>query len=123
MHLNGFSFDQIKIDGSLVRAMDGSSAAHAIVKAVVDMAKALGKRVVAEVVERQFFISRWTFISESHKYPLCPNFHTIKHLTYSGKAPLVRISSRQSGYHPTLSAMLSPVILFLKNSITMESSL
>lgn len=51
VHLKGLAYDQIKIDGSFVRAMIGSSADHAIVKAVVDMAKALGKRVVAEGVE------------------------------------------------------------------------
>ncbi|MCQ1769774.1 EAL domain-containing protein [Neorhizobium galegae] len=51
VHLKGLPYDQIKIDGSFVRAMMGSSADQAIVKAIVDMAKALGKRVVAEGVE------------------------------------------------------------------------
>lgn len=51
VHLKDFAYDQIKIDGSFVRAMTGSSADHAIVKAIIDMAKALGKQVVAEGVE------------------------------------------------------------------------
>lgn len=51
VHLKGLAYDQIKIDGSFVRAMTGSSADQAIVKAIIDMAKALGKRVVAEGVE------------------------------------------------------------------------
>lgn len=51
VHLKQFAYDQIKIDGSFVRAMTASSADRAIVKAIVDMANALGKRVVAEGVE------------------------------------------------------------------------
>ncbi|CAN7499865.1 sensor domain-containing phosphodiesterase [Neorhizobium sp. LjRoot104] len=51
VHLKEFAYDQIKIDASFVRAMIGSSADHAIVKAIIDMAKALGKQVVAEGVE------------------------------------------------------------------------
>ncbi|KQV38007.1 hypothetical protein ASE37_07090 [Rhizobium sp. Root268] len=51
VHLREFAYDQIKIDGSFVRAMTGSSADFAIVKATIDMAKALGKHVVAEGVE------------------------------------------------------------------------
>lgn len=51
LHLKEFAYDQIKIEGSFVRAMTGSSADHAIVKAIIDMAKALGKHVVAEGVE------------------------------------------------------------------------
>ena len=52
VHLKDFAYDQIKIDGSFVRAMTGSSADYAIVKAIIDMAKALGKQVVAEGVEK-----------------------------------------------------------------------
>ena len=51
VHLKELAYDQIKIDGSFVRAMSGSSADQAIVKAIIDMAKALGKKVVAEGVE------------------------------------------------------------------------
>lgn len=51
VHLKELAYDQIKIDGSFVRGMTGSDADHAIVKAIVDMAKAMGKRVVAEGVE------------------------------------------------------------------------
>lgn len=51
VHLKGLAYDQIKIDGSFVRAMTGSSADHAIVKAIIDMARAMGKHVVAEGVE------------------------------------------------------------------------
>lgn len=51
VHLKEFAYDQIKIDGTFVRAMTGSSADHAIVKAIVDMARAMGKQVVAEGVE------------------------------------------------------------------------
>ncbi|MGZ2381575.1 EAL domain-containing protein (putative c-di-GMP-specific phosphodiesterase class I) [Rhizobium brockwellii] len=51
VHLKELAYDQIKIDGSFVRAMTRSSADLAIVKAIIDMAKALGKRVVAEGVE------------------------------------------------------------------------
>ncbi|EHS49675.1 diguanylate phosphodiesterase with GAF sensor(s) [Rhizobium sp. PDO1-076] len=51
VHLKEFAYDQIKIDGSFVRAMTGSITDHAIVKAIVDMAKAMGKQVVAEGVE------------------------------------------------------------------------
>ncbi|WP_457584906.1 EAL domain-containing protein [Ensifer canadensis] len=51
VHLKEFAYDQIKIDGSFVRAMTGSTADHTIVKAIIDMAKALGKQVVAEGVE------------------------------------------------------------------------
>jgi EAL domain-containing protein (putative c-di-GMP-specific phosphodiesterase class I) len=51
VHLKELAYDQIKIDGSFVRAMIRSSADRAIVKAIIDMAKALGKRVVAEGVE------------------------------------------------------------------------
>jgi EAL domain-containing protein (putative c-di-GMP-specific phosphodiesterase class I) len=53
VHLKELTYDQIKIDGSFVRAMTGSSADHAIVKAIVDMAKALGKHVIAEGVETE----------------------------------------------------------------------
>lgn len=53
VHLKEFAYDQIKVDGSFVRAMTGSSADHAIVKAIVDMANAMGKHVVAEGVETQ----------------------------------------------------------------------
>lgn len=51
VHLKELAYDQIKIDGSFVRAMTSSNADHAIVKAIVDMAKAMGKHVVAEGVE------------------------------------------------------------------------
>ncbi|WP_455273390.1 EAL domain-containing protein [Rhizobium herbae] len=51
VHLKEFAYDQIKIDAAFVRAMTGSTADHAIVKAIVDMAKAMGKQVVAEGVE------------------------------------------------------------------------
>jgi EAL domain-containing protein (putative c-di-GMP-specific phosphodiesterase class I) len=51
VHLREFAYDQIKIDGSFVRAMTGSIADRAIVTAIIDMAKALGKHVVAEGVE------------------------------------------------------------------------
>jgi EAL domain-containing protein (putative c-di-GMP-specific phosphodiesterase class I) len=51
VHLKGLAYDQIKIDGSFVRAMTGSRADHAIVKAIIDMARAMGKHVVAEGVE------------------------------------------------------------------------
>jgi EAL domain-containing protein (putative c-di-GMP-specific phosphodiesterase class I) len=51
VHLKEFAHDQIKIDGSFVRAMTTSNADRAIVKAIVDMAKAMGKHVVAEGVE------------------------------------------------------------------------
>lgn len=51
VHLKEFAYDQIKIDGTFVRAMTDSTADHAIVKAIVDMAKAMGKQVVAEGVE------------------------------------------------------------------------
>jgi EAL domain-containing protein (putative c-di-GMP-specific phosphodiesterase class I) len=51
VHLKDFAYDQIKIDGSFVRAMTDSTADRAIVKAIIDMAHALGKRVVAEGVE------------------------------------------------------------------------
>lgn len=51
VHLKEFAYDQIKIDGAFVRAMTCSSTDHAIVKAIVDMAKAMGKQVVAEGVE------------------------------------------------------------------------
>ena len=51
VHLKQFAYDQIKIDGSFVRAMTGSRADHAIVKAIIDIAKATRKHVVAEGVE------------------------------------------------------------------------
>lgn len=51
VHLKELAYDQIKIDGSFVRAMTRSSADLAIVKAIIDMAKALGKRLVAEGVK------------------------------------------------------------------------
>ena len=51
VHLKELAYDQIKIDGAFVRAMTSSNADHAIVKAIVDMAKAMGKHVVAEGVE------------------------------------------------------------------------
>ncbi len=51
VHLKEFAYDQIKIDGAFVRAMTSSTADHAIVKAIVDMARAMGKQVVAEGVE------------------------------------------------------------------------
>lgn len=51
VHLRKFAYDQIKIDGSFVRAITASSVDHAIVKAIIDMAKALGKHVDAEGVE------------------------------------------------------------------------
>lgn len=51
VHLKELAYDQIKIDGTFVRAMTRSSADHAIVKAIVDMARAMGKHVVAEGVE------------------------------------------------------------------------
>jgi EAL domain-containing protein (putative c-di-GMP-specific phosphodiesterase class I) len=53
VHLKEFAFDQIKIDGAFVRKMTSSTADHAIVKAIVDMAKAMGKQVVAEGVETE----------------------------------------------------------------------
>lgn len=51
VHLKELAYDQIKIDGAFVRAMTSSNADLAIVKAIVDMATALGKHVVAEGVE------------------------------------------------------------------------
>lgn len=51
VHLKDFAYDQIKIDGSFVRAMTTSSADHAIVRAIVDMANAMGKQVIGEGVE------------------------------------------------------------------------
>lgn len=51
VHLKELAYDQIKIDGSFVRAITISSADRAIVKAIVDMARAMGKHVVAEGVE------------------------------------------------------------------------
>lgn len=51
VHLKELAYDQIKIDGAFVRGMTRSSADHAIVKAIIDMARAMGKHVVAEGVE------------------------------------------------------------------------
>ncbi|MDM9622035.1 EAL domain-containing protein [Rhizobium sp. S96] len=51
VHLKELAYDQIKIDGAFVRAMTSSHADLAIVKAIIDMATALGKHVVAEGVE------------------------------------------------------------------------
>lgn len=51
VHLKKLAYDQIKIDGAFVRAMTSSNADLAIVKAIVDLATALGKHVVAEAVE------------------------------------------------------------------------
>ena len=51
VHLKELAHDQIKIDGSFVRAMTSSNADLAIVRAIVDMAKAMGKHIVAEGVE------------------------------------------------------------------------
>jgi EAL domain-containing protein (putative c-di-GMP-specific phosphodiesterase class I) len=53
VHLKDLQYDQIKIDGSFVRAMTHSSADRAIVKAVVDLARSLGKDVVAEGIETE----------------------------------------------------------------------
>lgn len=50
-HLKAFAYDQIKIDRSFVRALVDSTADQAIVKAIIDMANAMGKHVVAEGVE------------------------------------------------------------------------
>ena len=50
-HLKAFAYDQIKIDRSFVRALVDSAADQAIVKAIIDMANAMGKHVVAEGVE------------------------------------------------------------------------
>ena len=51
VHLREFAYDVIKIDSSFVRAMTSSRPDRAIVAAIIDLAKTLGKRVVAEGVE------------------------------------------------------------------------
>lgn len=53
IHLKKLEFDQIKIDGSFVRAMVTSEEDMAIVKAVVGLARDLGKEVVAEGIETE----------------------------------------------------------------------
>jgi diguanylate cyclase (GGDEF)-like protein/PAS domain S-box-containing protein len=51
-HLMQFPVDVLKIDGSFVSAMDGSSQAKAIIAAIVTLAGSLGLTTVAEGIER-----------------------------------------------------------------------
>jgi EAL domain-containing protein (putative c-di-GMP-specific phosphodiesterase class I) len=53
IHLKELQYDQIKIDGSFVRGMVSSVVDMAIVKAIVELAQALGKGVVAESIETE----------------------------------------------------------------------
>ncbi|TBC01445.1 EAL domain-containing protein [Rhizobium ruizarguesonis] len=57
IHLKELEYDQIKIDGSFVRAMISSEGDMAIVKAVVGLARNLGKEVVAEGIETEAELS------------------------------------------------------------------
>jgi diguanylate cyclase (GGDEF)-like protein len=50
-HLKNLPFDVIKIDGSFVRDMTRNDADHLTVKAIVEIARGLGKTTIAEFVE------------------------------------------------------------------------
>ncbi|GAA4495827.1 EAL domain-containing protein [Gluconacetobacter tumulicola] len=52
-HLRTFSFDKIKIDGSFVRDALERSECAAVVRAIADLGKRLGVRIVAEGVETE----------------------------------------------------------------------
>jgi EAL domain-containing protein (putative c-di-GMP-specific phosphodiesterase class I) len=53
VHLKDLQYDQIKIDGSFVRAMTGSLTDMAIVKAITELAQSLRKELVAEGIETE----------------------------------------------------------------------
>ncbi|WP_245472297.1 EAL domain-containing protein [Rhizobium jaguaris] len=57
VHLKELPYDQIKVDGSFVRAMVNSEEDMAIVKAIVGLAQNLGKEVVAEGIETEAELS------------------------------------------------------------------
>jgi len=50
-YLKKVPFDVIKIDGAFVREMAGNDADQLVVKAIVEIARGLGKRTIAEFVE------------------------------------------------------------------------
>ena len=50
-HLRGFPFDEIKVDRSFIQELGADANCDVIVKALIDVAHALGKTVVAEGVE------------------------------------------------------------------------
>ncbi len=52
-YLERFAFDTVKLDRTFVERIDTSEAGFAIVRAIVDLAKALNMTVIAEGVERE----------------------------------------------------------------------
>jgi EAL domain-containing protein (putative c-di-GMP-specific phosphodiesterase class I) len=52
-HLNEFDIDRIKIDHSFVNAIDLTTGGSAVIRAIVDLARARGLRTTAEGVEAE----------------------------------------------------------------------
>ncbi len=52
-YLHQLAFDRVKIDGIFVRDMDTDPSHFAMVKSIVEMARSLGKEVIAEFVESE----------------------------------------------------------------------
>ena len=77
-YLRSFPFDKIKIDRSFIINVAGNESAAAIVKAIVDLAKALHMETTAEGVEdteqlaelRRRAVQRCKAISSAGRYPL-----------------------------------------------------
>ena len=51
-YLRSLAVDTIKLDGTFVKDLDGDATSRAVVRSMVTVAKALGKEVIAEMVER-----------------------------------------------------------------------
>jgi EAL domain-containing protein (putative c-di-GMP-specific phosphodiesterase class I) len=57
-YLQSYPLDTVKLDRGFVETLDQSAATGAVVKAAIEMARALGLEVVAEGVEREAQLSR-----------------------------------------------------------------
>ncbi|MEA2445922.1 MAG: diguanylate cyclase, partial [Thermoleophilales bacterium] len=57
-YLQSYPLDTVKLDRGFVERLDRSAATRAVVKAAIEMARALGLQVVAEGVERESQLSR-----------------------------------------------------------------
>ncbi|MBD5655768.1 MAG: EAL domain-containing protein, partial [Candidatus Eremiobacteraeota bacterium] len=52
-HIKQLRFDYLKIDGEFIRACEGNETDRILISAIVNIAKGLGKRTIAEFVENQ----------------------------------------------------------------------
>ncbi|MCY1244940.1 Phytochrome-like protein cph2 [compost metagenome] len=62
IHLRDFPFDELKIDRSFVASIGSDVSSEQIIRAMLDLARNLGKRCIAEGIETE---AQWAFLADA----------------------------------------------------------